>query len=43
MNNLCHTHKTRFWYVLGVPFKISDDYRQTVKGEQDTEGTGGRN
>ena len=24
--NECHTHQTKFWYLLGVPFKISGEY-----------------
>ena len=24
--NWSHTHKTRFWYLSGVLFKISDDH-----------------
>ena len=24
--NLSHTHKTRFWYLLGVPFKVSNNH-----------------
>ena len=26
---LSHTHKTRFWYILGISFKISDDHSVT--------------
>ena len=28
--NTSHTHKTRFWYLLGVPFKISMNHPRHV-------------